>query len=481
MLFFYSNQIKALFHEYKIEFYLLCIYFIFVSIILACYPCPQINGDGGDYIYISANLQPGVRAIGYCYILKVLNHLFHSIYVIIGAQFLVYYFSIIFFLRTVSPLLNINGWKYYVLGTLLLIEPTTLYYCIFILSDVFFTAFTLLYLSTLFLYISKCKKMYFIIHLVLLLFCIEIRLAGLVYLVFSSLVFFIWLKDVRRSVVNVAILFFCWLCVYSFHLHWAKKVYGTAVYSSFSGWNSANDALYIQRHIKADTGSIRDPQTRQLYSYFSHYLDTCAIDPQPIGSDYLWVDKSPLNVLRRKWKDSLKIEDDAIWAALAPGFGKYGRYVQTHFPIAYIRWYMGPGLGSLITPHNEELQDYYVTPINDENLPKEYHIVAHCNYQLYKNYLNKFNIIYYQVRLALLVLCMLLFLVFYRRFDKKIKKYIFTILLFTSLYYLLILYSSWFVFRFLMPVFPLMDTVIFATLIYIIDFDRKKTGRINNI
>jgi hypothetical protein len=366
------------------------------------------------------------------------------------------------------------------LGALMLIEPAALYYCVYILSDSFFASFTLLYLATLFFYISERKNKYLFLHILLLLCCIEIRLAGLIYLFFSSLVFLFFLKNIKRSILNILLLLLCWSALHRVHVKWAERKYGSPVFSSFSGWNSSNDALYIARHIKCDTSKIKDPQTKWIVTYFSNYLDTCSIDPHPIGSDYLWVDKSPLTVLAKKYADSFKTEGYYVtWARLAPLFDKYGKYVQTHFPLQYIRWYMIPNLKSLVNPYDHELADYYLLyPIPKEYFPIEFQIDQRCRLELYKKYVIGPHRVYYHIRMILLIVSFLIIRIVPKIFDSITRKFLFALFFFVFIYYFLILFSSWFVFRFLIPVFPVMNVIMFITALSIVKyFSEKKSDK----
>ncbi len=63
------------------------------------------------------------------------------------------------------------------------------------------------------------------------------------------------------------------------------KMYGAAQFSSMSGWQLANNALYMYGHIQVDSAQLPNSKTRELdriskkfYSQmpsdFSHYLST---------------------------------------------------------------------------------------------------------------------------------------------------------------------------------------------------------------
>jgi len=452
------------------------VYLACIAVITHCYPAAQLTWDGYYYIEISQNFRSSIRPGGYPYFLKLLNSITWSLPLIVTCQYILHFLSIWFFLHVVDKVFRIKEWQYFLLGLILITEPVALYHCFAILSDVLFSALTLAYMSTLILFIRKRSAWLFVVHVLFIFACIEVRHIALFYPYFSFVIIALYYRKLKPVLIYGAVIFSINFSIMQLHIRANLELYQVPVYSAFSGWTHTNNTLYALPYMPSDTSEIKDPEVRRMHGFFKTYMDTSSFKMPFIGSGFLWDDKSPMCVIRKKLQDSLHAEFIQAWHILSPSFTKYGIYMQTHYPMAYIKGYMIPNMETLFHPHDGEMMDYYVTRDMNVTMLEWYHKKPedfYARHQIYKNTINAWNLTYYHIRLTLFTLAMIASLFFFRRIRKQTDYFFVPVILFIGAFYMLTLYSSWFMYRYLIPVIPMQVAVIFTMLIVVF---RKKAA-----
>jgi len=469
---------KKFIYGHKADILLFFTFLVFVAIIQYCYPIGEITWDSDSYIQVSKNILPNTRPIGYPVFLRILYMFSHSISLVVYSQYIIYFFSILCLLKIVNRYKRFTSFQYYLLGVLLLVEPASLYNCITILSDIIFAAFTYFYLATLLLYINNRKPVVLVAHIIVLVCCIETRHIALFFPLFTIITFVVYLKNIKLILIDTCAILLVFYTVYVSNVNWNNKVYGVSVYSPFSGWTEANNALYALPIIKLNPKYIQDPEIRELHTFFTAYLDTTTFIPNEVGPGYLWDQRSPLNVLRKQVDDSLIKRNGngdytLTWYLLAPRYAKYGSFIERKFPYEYITGFILPNFGTLIKPHDGEMEDYYTAKgqISSASLQR-YNLTAnklYCRKQLYKDHINSINLFLYQSRLLLFLLSIPCLFIFRKYNNTGTNKMLILLIAFTGLFYISMLCSSWFMPRYLLPVLPLLTIVIFITVISFIN------------
>lgn len=478
-----SRKIQLLLIAILLPAYSLAIFFL-----LKYYPVPHLTWDSFYYVKTSITHEYGIRPSGYAYFLDWTYSISKSIKAVVLIQAALHYIATVLLLYTINEVLNIGKWLYFLLGLLLLLEPISLYHSNSILSDLLFAEMTIAALCCLVLYLKTQKLYLFLIHVLLIFCCIEIRHIGLFYPFFTCGILILFSKRSKRLIVNVAIILLVFASLYKWHVAENKKHYYVSVYSAFSGWTLANNALYALPYIHLDPSTISNKDIRDMHRFFTTYMDTTSfkVDRETVGSGFLWEDKSPLNVIRLKLIDSLHVDYNMSWYLCSPYFHYYGSYLIKHFPLAYWRAFIKPNSKSLYHPIIGEMEDYYITPFMDPNTLSRYHLEeaeVKCKKQIYKDKINKYISSGYPVLLFGFSLSIVLFLVFYLRFNTDFRMILSTMILFTVLFYAFTLYSSWFMFRYLLPVIPLMLVVIvmlWREIILMIVFKNKQPATVNS-
>jgi hypothetical protein len=170
-------------------------------------------------------------------------------------------------------------------------------------------------------------------------------------------------------------------------------------------------------------------------------------------------------------KDSLRLDYNTSWYRCAPAFAAYGKYMQSHFPMEYIKNYMVPNFQTLVKPELGEMADYLITPYTDPIIMDHYHLkdeYIKCKEDIYKIKTNKTVETIYYYALRLFALCSILLLIFAWRITPQLFKTVSVLITFTVLFYGLTLYSSWFLYRYIMPLYPIMYSVIILTIYLLI-------------
>ncbi len=452
----------------KPDILLLLIFIGCVSLLTYCYPTAQLTWDSYYYLEIANDMKPSLRPGGYPFFLHILGSVYKSFSIIVISQYCLYFLSIWFFLRVLDYFFRFTTLQYILLGILFIVEPVGLYHCFNVLSDVLFSALTLGYIATLLLYTVKRSRWVFVAHLLCMFAAIEVRHIALFYPFFSFVLLLYFHRSFRLGLVYAVVIFGPYFLLNRYHVNQNEKYYKVRVYSPFSGWTHANNTLYGLHLMKLDTAEISDPEIKALHTYFTRYMDTSGYYPVSIGSGFLWDDKSPLCVLRQKMQDSLGITFVEAWYKLAPSFGKYGLYMQKHFPLQYIQGFMKPNTATLIKPHDGEMLNYYATPDMNKWILEWYHRKPSdffARKQIYSEHINHWNTKYYQLKLALFILASVFLAMRFRRMGKTTLAVIIPLTLFVYAFYALTWYSSWFMQRYMIPVFPLEISVIFLAVL----------------
>ncbi len=457
---------------YRFDILLLITFVFFFAGIEYCYPQVCITWDTNYYIFVSSTLHANIRPIGYSFFLSLLYFIKPTLGFVAKVQFAIYFLSIYYFIVNLRKYYNLRDWYFYCLGFLLLMEPTGLYYCFTILSDQLFASLTLLYITTLLLYIRERKLVVLLLHCVLIYFCIELRFVSLFYGFFSALTILLFVGSKKQKLIGIVSVLFAHFYAYIVNVGRNGTQFDVPVFSAFSGWTRANNMLYVLGDIKYDPRNFDDPEIRKLHIFLKNYMDTTSFRCQKITTDYIWDARSPLDVIRKKVEDSVynhHIGDNTITHATsmfitAPVYDKWASHLQIRFPLQYVKDFMIPDVKGVWEPEDGEMTDYYIMQYMYPASWERYHISEAdivCKYQIYKYCLNRLNGIFYKIRLILFALSVVAFLIFRKRVGKAVFHGMSTMALFTGAFYMVMLSSSWFLHRYTLPVYPLMTTVIF--------------------
>lgn len=457
--------------KYIPDLFLALIYFIAIQYILKYYPVPQFTWDSFYYVGVSITHEYGVRPIGYSIFLNILYYFSESIHFVALVQFFIFFICAVFFLKVLRRIFSFSTPAYLIMGLLILLEPASLYHANTILSDSLFYSFTMAAFGFLLYYLNTGRYWALLVHILLVLVCIELRYIALFYPFFSSGILLLFTRKNRVSLIGIVVFIAAFFLLQKMHIDYNKKRYGVPVYTAFSGWTHTNNALYALPRINLNPKFIENPDIRQMHAFFKTYLDTSSFVVHQVGSGYLWDERSPMNVIRKKYADDLNLDYNTSWYYSAPYFHHYGVFIQRNFPYEYVMSYMVPNLKTLLHPELGEMGDYFTTPFFAPVVLEHYHLVeseVKPFRQIYKENINAGISKGYSILLLLFGVCSIVLLFYAKRLNKEELTTALTLISFVVAFYGLTLYSSWFMFRYLLPVYPLMICTIYLVVMLFI-------------
>jgi hypothetical protein len=143
-----------------------------------------------------------------------------------------------------------------------------------------------------------------------------------------------------------------------------KRETGADLFSAFSGWQMANNALNLYTHIPVDTVGMPSPECRELAGYVRDYfvaaVDTgkrdagvAEIGEPDVGAAemrkaatvttaYMWSPTSPLHRYLRVYKQRWRLNYFDAWNRVGVIFTQYGTFVARKHPCAWLQYYSWP-------------------------------------------------------------------------------------------------------------------------------------------
>jgi hypothetical protein len=137
------------------------------------------------------------------------------------------------------------------------------------------------------------------------------------------------------------------------------KATGTRIFTAFSGWQLANNAMHILRHQSIDTTGITDKKVKYLISYSKDFLDTTKDEiPNHASSWYMWFYTSPLKRYMNVYEGRSKYYF-RTWTALGPLYNKFGKTIIFQNPGSYFQYFVLPNTREYMIPRMEIYKNYF--------------------------------------------------------------------------------------------------------------------------
>ena len=129
----------------------------------------------------------------------------------------------------------------------------------------------------------------------------------------------------------------------------------TKQFAAFGGWQIAANALYGYAYATPDDPATVPEKFRDLHTLVNYHMDSIrhlARRPdEEIGVYYFWDYKSPLfKYMKNHWRKNPKSHYFQQWAAVAPLYAAYGRYLLARHPGPFMQHYIWPNLVRYYAP-----------------------------------------------------------------------------------------------------------------------------------
>ncbi|HWK03176.1 MAG TPA: DUF2142 domain-containing protein [Puia sp.] len=343
--------------------------------------------DSFGYLYAAGyNLDAYIWPIGYSKFLRVFNTFFHSDtalvcfqYVFLQAASLYFLFTLLYLFRPPKPVAGI-------LFVIMVVSPFSLYLANSVSSDALFIGLSLLWMAQLMQLTGNPSRRRIAIHTVLLALLFTIRYTAIYYPIVSgiAILFSAHTRQEKALAITLPLLLIA-AFIYGTALA-NKEMTGIRQFSPFSGWQLANNALYMYGHDRPAPGPVpasspgqtnspdqpKAPVAREpvparfaaLDAQVRRYFDTTRrertlLDALYPGDFYLWSPQSPL----AGYQGLQEAKDSAAsyykkWGTFSALYGDYGSWLIAQHPLAYAQYYCWPNLQRYALPPLEFMARY---------------------------------------------------------------------------------------------------------------------------
>lgn len=209
-----------------------------------------INGDSYSYLETAYhNMSINIYPIGYSMFLRLFSVFTRSDVALVSFQYILaltsimaFLFTLFYFYRPSKPIKNI-------LFCFMLFNPVLLYLANYVSSDAFFLSLSLIWFTQLFWIIHKPTKKLIIINAMILFIAFTVRYNALFYPFIAAITLFQGKKSLGYRLGGIILSF---LLIGCFVLYTGNKYYeltGYKQFTPFTGWQTANNALYAFRYV----------------------------------------------------------------------------------------------------------------------------------------------------------------------------------------------------------------------------------------
>jgi len=329
------------------------------------YPFPDFFSDSYSYIYAAATgLNTNIWPIGYSKFLAVVHWFTYSDTMLVALQYLLVQLGALYFFFTLLYFYKPRVATVQILYYGLFFNPLMLYISNYVSSDSLFLALSLLWIGQLLWIINRAGNWQVLSHALLLAIAFTVRYNAMYYPLITALAYLISRRPRWAKLAGIAL---PTLLIFAFVTFTRQKNYemtGHRQFSVFSGWQLANNALYMYPHIKVDTAALPE-DTKQLNLLAKKFFDTippkikAVISPSQ-GAFFIKYPTAPLKEYAREHYDETKDSTGGIksWGSVSGTFATFGKHMMQQYPGPFTRHYLLPNTWTYLLPPLEKLEIY---------------------------------------------------------------------------------------------------------------------------
>jgi hypothetical protein len=330
------------------------------------YPFPDFFSDSYSYLFAaSAHLDVSIWPIGYSKFLSALHRVTYSDTVLIGFQYFFMQFAAIYLFFTLLYYFPLQRWAQNVMFAFLFINPLTLYLCNTVNSDALFGALSLLWFTELLWIVHRPRYYHLLVQAFLLFLCFTVRNNAYYYPVVTIFAIVLSRQSWPFKTIGITLPFLFLIPFIFYTREQAYKLTGTRQYSLFTGWQLANNALYIYDQVSVDSTTLPNFESRQLnritINFFKHIRpleyrsDLDAFE----GNFFIRYQGSPLKqYIHHEYKSITELDKVKNWGKASSVFAPFGKTIILHHPFAYVRHFMWPNVRRYFLPPLLHLELY---------------------------------------------------------------------------------------------------------------------------
>jgi len=331
-----------------------------------------------SYSYIQAAVQQDAisyRPIGYSLFLRLVHAIAASDTLVVTLQYVVVQGACLGLVLSLRRWCGLGERTVTILLAFLLLNPLVPYMCNYISSDALFIGLSLLWLTVLMGWLRDPGWWRLGLQLVLLFVIFNLRYTALFYPAVAALTVLLarrgWFMSIVGVVASVGVVVAGMIWIKSI----TKRETGADLFSAFSGWQIANNALNLYKHLSVDTMGLPSPECRELAGYVRDYFngekepalnDTTAWKAgaaetrtaSTVTTAYMWKHSSPLHRYLLAYKQRNGLGYFTAWNRAGVVFTQYGYWVARKHPWAYFRYYAWPSTETFFMPDLDNVALY---------------------------------------------------------------------------------------------------------------------------
>lgn len=330
------------------------------------YPFPDFFDDSFWYFYAAYHkLDISVWPIGYSKFLSAFHFLTPSDTALIAFQYFLFQLSAIHFYFTLLYFFKIKPWIQNSLFLFIILSPLTLYLANTLASDTIFAALTLLWLSELIRILFRPKNKHLVIEALLLFCCFTMRNTAYYYPIIAAMVIILAKQSVWKKLAGIALPFLFLIPFILYTRDAANKLTGTRTFSLLTGWQMANNALYMYKYIDVDSTQLPTEKARLINRFAIQFFQRT---PPPFyqlflnstdGNVFVLSPASPLRTYyNAEQKNSASYDIIKQSGIASVELEQFGRSIILHHPWGYLRHFVLMNAGNYFLPQLSDLKSY---------------------------------------------------------------------------------------------------------------------------
>lgn len=329
------------------------------------YPYPDFFSDSYSYIYAAyAHLDINIWPIGYSKFLSVFHRITHSDTALVAFQYFFLELTLLGFFFSVNYFFNPSRNISVILFIFLFFNPLFLYLTNYVNSDPLFLSLSILWFTSLIWILYRPRNYQIFVQAILVFMCFTVRNNAYYYPFISIITFFLsrhtFLKKLAGSTLGIVL-------IIPFIIHSrneAHKITGTYEFSLFTGWQLANNALYVYDKIELDSTKLSSSETKELDQITRKFYNRVNLQFHDFLASYIgcFFIREPVSPLKQYFKAHYAITDDysiiLAWGKVSPVFEAYGKEIIINHPMAFAKYYLLPNAKNYFIPPLEKLEIY---------------------------------------------------------------------------------------------------------------------------
>ncbi|WP_160712805.1 hypothetical protein [Chitinophaga solisilvae] len=327
------------------------------------YPYADYFSDSYSYIFAAMkHLGASIWPIGYSRFIGLFHLVSTSDTALVSFQYITLCLAELYFFFTICYLYNPGKIIRHIIFIFLIFNPASLYLSNYISSDALFLAMSLCWITQLLWMMHQPERSQIIVITLLVAVAFTFRYNAMFYPVLTAVIYLMsGHKPLLKITGILAPVILIGLFV-SYTRTQTRQLTGTAQFSVFSGWQLANNALYMYPYITVDKAP--PPSCLKLHQAVNQYFDTIhpalkLMTPMD-GAFYLKYSAGPLKTYLAAHTNDKKDTTGGIrsWGTVSPVFADYGKFLILHHPLPYIEFFLLPNFYNYCIPPVEKLEVY---------------------------------------------------------------------------------------------------------------------------